>query len=368
MSLAILGLGTALPATAISQEDGLRISRRLSCPTDAQETWLPAMYSGTGINARRLALGADVIRDILDGTRHSGSPFLPTGRPDDRGPTTAQRMEHYSRLAPPLALAAARAALDRSGLAPTSLTHLITVSCTGFLAPGLDVAVIEALRLVPTVQRTHVGYMGCHGAVNGLRVARAFTAAEPDARVLVCAVELCSLHFHYSWDPQRMIANALFADGAAAVVGVPPAVAPAGAWCVAAAGSCLVPHSTDAMSWTVGNHGFEMTLSKRVPDLIAAHLRPWLAGWLAAQGVRLEEVRSWALHPGGPRILSAVEEGLGLSREAAAPSRAIFAECGNMSSPTLLFILDRLRTADAPRPCVALGFGPGLMAEALLVR
>ena len=211
--------------------------------------------------------------------------FLPTGAPDETGPTTGQRMQHYAELAPPLAVAAAADAMRRSGLDATDLTHLITVSCTGFIAPGLDVALIRGLELRPTIQRTHVGYMGCHGALNGLRVARAFTAAEPEARVLLCAVELCSLHYHYGWrNPGKVIANALFSDGAAAVIGVPLAAAPANAWRVAATGSCLIPDSADAMTWTIGDHGFVMTLSKRVPGLIAEHLRPWLESWLAEQG------------------------------------------------------------------------------------
>ncbi len=368
MSLAILSIGTALPNTIISQRDASDIARFLCCRTPEQETWLPTMYDQTGIQTRHLALGADVIRDLATGTRASGSVFLPNGRDDDCGPTTAQRMEHYTRLAPPLAVTAARSALERSGQEAVDVTHLVTVSCTGFVAPGVDVALIVGLGLAPTVLRTHVGYMGCHGALNGLRVARAFTGAEADARVLLCAVELCCLHYHYGWNPSKMIANALFADGAAAVVGVPTAVGPADAWRVAATGSCLVPDSASAMTWTVGDHGFEMTLAKQVPGLIARHLRPWLQGWLGRQGVALDEVASWAVHPGGPRILSAVEEGLCLPREALAASRAVFAECGNMSSPTLLFILERLRRAGAGRPCVMLGFGPGLMAEAALVR
>jgi predicted naringenin-chalcone synthase len=368
MSLAILSMGTALPATVISQTDALGIARTLCCRTEEQATWLPTMYGGTGIQTRHLVYGEDLIRDLLQGTRLSGSIFLPSGAADDRGPTTAQRMQHFAEWAPPLAVQAARAALDRSGLSGRSLTHLVTVSCTGFLAPGVDLALIQALGLKATIQRVHVGYMGCHGALNGLRVARGFTGAELQARVLLCAVELCSLHYHYGWDPQKMIANALFADGAAALVGVAPGVAPRAAWTVAASGSCLVPDSADAMTWTIGDHGFEMTLSKKVPNLIAGQVRPWLQDWLAEQGVALGEVASWAVHPGGPRILDAVEEGLGLPRQATAASRAVFAECGNMSSPTLLFILDRLRSGSAPRPCVALGFGPGLMAEAALLK
>jgi predicted naringenin-chalcone synthase len=120
------------------------------------------------------------------------------------------------------------------------------------------------------------------------------------------------------------------------------------------------------MGWTVGDHGFEMSLSRRVPGRIAAHLRPWLESWLADNGLSLADVKSWAVHPGGPKIVSAAEEALGLPAEALAPSRAVFAEYGNMSSPTVLFILKRLRDRGAPRPCVALGFGPGLVAEAAL--
>jgi predicted naringenin-chalcone synthase len=122
------------------------------------------------------------------------------------------------------------------------------------------------------------------------------------------------------------------------------------------------------MTWTVCDHGFEMTLAKGVPGLIRRHLRPWLADWLRREGVGLEEVGSWAVHPGGPKILEATEEGLGLPREATAASRAVLAEHGNMSSPTILFVLGRLRASGAARPCVALAFGPGLMAEVALLR
>jgi predicted naringenin-chalcone synthase len=233
---------------------------------------------------------------------------------------------------------------------------------------------MKQLALSPEVARTHVGFMGCHGALNGLRVARGFVGADPEACVLLCAVELCSLHHQYGWDAEKIVANALFADGAAALVGVsgtgplPVADSDPGAFRVIASGSVLIDDSEDAMSWRIGNHGFEMTLSPRVPELICRHLRPWLEGWLGRHGLSIATVGSWAVHPGGPRILSSVEEALALPRDATAASRAVFAEYGNMSSPTVLFILDRLTATGAPRPCVALGFGPGLMAEALLLR
>lgn len=368
MSFGILGLGTALPTTVVSQAEAEHIAVAVCCRTPENRTWLPLLYQQAGLQTRHLVLGDAVVRDVLQGTRDSGSAFLPTGRDDDHGPTTAERMRHYAEEALPLAEQACREALARAELTARGVTHLVTVSCTGFHAPGVDVGLIKVLGLPATVERTHVGYMGCHGALNGLRVARALGSAEPEARVLLCAVELCSLHYHYGWDPQKMVANALFADGAAAVVGASGAAVPARAWRLAATGAHLFPDSEAAMTWTIGDHGFEMTLSKRVPELIAAHLRPWLEGWLRQHALRLDEVGSWAVHPGGPRILDAVEDALDLPGAALAASRQVLAACGNMSSPTVLFILDRLRRAGAPRPCVALGFGPGLHAEAALFR
>jgi predicted naringenin-chalcone synthase len=368
MTLAIAGLGTAVPPTRVTQAEALVIARRLCALTEEQVTWLPGIYLHSGIDTRHLAFDPQVVRDFHDGTRHSDSPFLPSGEPGDRGPHAGVRMRHYAAQAGPLAVRAARQALDRSGLEALAITHVVTVSCTGFRAPGVDVELIKALGLAPTVQRTHVGFMGCHGALNGLRVARAYVESDPAARVLLCAVELCVLHYHYQWDSQRMVANALFGDGAAAVVAVPEAAAPPGAWRVAANGACLFPGCDDAMTWTIGDYNFEMTLSKKVPALIHDGLRPWLTAWLSDHGLTPEDVATWAIHPGGPRILSAVEEALGLRREQVAASHEVFAEFGNMSSPTVLFILDRLRAREAPRPCVALGFGPGLAAEAALLR
>jgi predicted naringenin-chalcone synthase len=366
MSLAVLGFGTALPRTAVTQAESVQIAERLCCRTVGQEELLPALYRQSGIRKRHLAFSADIIADVLHGTKYSGSVFLPREGPDDPGPTTAERMRQYVREAAPLAVEAARRALLEAAVEPLSLTHLVTVSCTGFHAPGVDIELIKKLELKATIERTHVGFMGCHGALNGLRIARAFTGALPSARVLLCAVELCGLHYHYCWSPKKMVSNALFADGAAAVVGVAASAAPAGAWLASASAACLFPDSEYAMAWSIGDHGFEMTLSTRVPDLLARHLRPWLTAWLKACGLRLDEVASWAIHPGGPRILSAVEKALDLSPAATAVSRAVLADYGNMSSPTILFLLERLHQSQAPLPCVALGFGPGLAAEAAL--
>ncbi len=367
MSLSIRGIGTALPEHTISQERAAAVASKLCCRTPEHTAALQALYRQSGIATRHFAIDAEVAQDVLDGTRHSASIFLPADENDDRGPTTGQRMRYFGERALPLTLRAARQALERAAMPAEEITHLVTVSCTGFGAPGVDIGLIRQLPLPATVQRTHVGFMGCHGAINALRVACAFASSMPTARVLVCAVELCSLHFHYGSDPKKLVANALFADGAAALVGSSEPAAAADAWRVTATGSCLFPNTEAAMTWGIGDCGFDMQVSPRVPGFIARSLQPWLTGWLQQHGLTLQTVGSWAVHPGGPRILTAVEECLGLGHDALAVSREVLSECGNMSSPTVLFILDRLRIRNAPRPCVVLAFGPGLVAEAALV-
>jgi predicted naringenin-chalcone synthase len=361
MSLSILGLGTALPPHVVHQEEAAALALDVSGRTGAPASPISTLYRESGIATRHTVLPREVTLEWLE---------TPPRSPDDAagiGPATRERMVFYAREALPLALEASRAAFHASGLAPRAITHLVTVSCTGFAAPGVDVGLMKGLGLEPTVERTHIGFMGCHGALNGLRVAAALAGADPRARVLLAAVEVCSIHYQFARERERSLGNALFADGAAAVVGAPPEAAPAGSWRVASTGSVLFPASEDALTWTIGDHGFEMWISRRIPGLILSRLRPWLEGWLERSGIRLEDVRSWAIHPGGPRVLRSVEMSLGLGPADTACSREVLSACGNMSSPTVLFIVERLRRQGAPLPCVALGFGPGLVAEAALL-
>lgn len=361
MSFAIFGQGTALPPYSIGFEEAVALANKAFAWSPEQQRQLEILYRMTGVRRRH-----SVILDGPDGTPHRHSFLQPPNDGMQLGPSIRERMDRYERESGPLAREAARQALDNAGVGPKEITHLITVSCSGFAAPGVDVHLIKALSLEPTVERTHVGFMGCHGALNGLRVARGFVESDRRARVLLCAVELCSLHYHYGWDPERLVANALFADGAAALVGGWDDEPSNGRWRVRATGSCLVPDSEDAMRWRIGNNGFIMSLSAAVPELIAEHLRPWMDAWLSRNGLAIGNIRSWAVHPGGPRILGSVARALGLPRGATDVSKEILRDHGNMSSPTILFILDRLRRLNAPRPCVALGFGPGLVAEATL--
>jgi predicted naringenin-chalcone synthase len=275
-------------------------------------------------------------------------------------------MNRYTADAVPLALAACRQALANATLQGGAITHLVTVSCTGFSSPGVEFSLIRELGLPPTVGRVNVGFMGCHGALNGLRVLKAFGDADASAKPLLCSVELCSLHYQYGSKPQQLVANALFSDGAAALVAFDDEASPDAGWKIQSTGSCFIPDAEDAMTWRIGDHGFEMTLSPNVPDLIARYLRPWITTWLRSHGLTLEAVRSWAIHPGGPRILQSVQSALGLTANATKASSEVLRNHGNMSSATTLFVIERLQQSQGSLPCVALGFGPGLVCEAAL--
>ncbi len=358
MAILIAGIGTAVPPYRMHQEDTVQIAERfVAFETPGQERFFKGTYRRAGVETRH-----SVLLEAADGDPNSRQSFYTPANP-----STRDRMRKYEESAASLAVAAGRRALADAAVAPERVTHLVTVSCSGFYAPGFDIAMIKQLGLSRQVARTHVGFMGCHGALNGLRVAQAYLAADPEACVLLCAVEMCSLHHQYGYNPEQIVANALFADGAAAILAVVGDASPRSAYRLVATGSALVDDCEDAMSWRIADHGFEMTLSQDVPELITNNVRPFLDGWLAGQGMSLSSVRSWAVHPGGPRILLAFEEATGVDRQFLESSYKILAEFGNMSSPTILFVLERMRKIDSPRPCVALGFGPGLALEAALL-
>jgi predicted naringenin-chalcone synthase len=357
MPMLIAGIGTALPPHRIAQADAAEIAQHYSCKTAAQERLFKGMYRRAGVETRH-----SVVLESSDGELVARQSFY-----SGANPTTGDRMRKYEEHAGALAVAAARESLDDAGMLPERVTHLVTVSCSGFCAPGFDIALFKQLGLPGDVARTHVGFMGCHGLLNGMRVAQAFLAADPRACVLLCAVEMCSLHHQYGWNSDQIVANALFADGAAALVAVSGQSSSSKCYQLVASGSRLLDDCEDAMTWRIADHGFLMTLSPRVPELISRTIRPFLESWLATQGTSLAAVGSWAVHPGGPRILAAVGEATGLDRTMLEHSYQVLAEYGNMSSPTVLFILDRLRRAQAPRPCVALAFGPGLAVESALL-
>jgi predicted naringenin-chalcone synthase len=368
MSLTILGIGTATPTRRIAQADAARLALAFTDAEPGHDRLLAALYRQTRIRSR-----GSVLLDDPGERPFAQTFFPPAAEAGGGGPTTAVRMERYAAEAGQLAVRAARRAVDAAAIDPRCVTHLVTCSCTGFANPGVDLDLVAQLGLRSAVSRTHIGFMGCHGAFNALRVADAFATAEPGSVPLVVCVELCSLHFQYGSRSDLVVANSIFADGAAALVGVGSTHAEsmrAGRWVLDRQWSTLIDESRDEMGWIIGDHGFEMNLSATVPATIARALPGFVDGALADRGLARGQVGSWAVHPGGPRVLAHVQDTLGLPPDALAESAAVLADHGNMSSATILFILERmLRAADAAGPCMAMAFGPGLTAElALLAR
>ena len=364
MAFRIMSLASTPPNFSLGQMGTAEFAVPLCCESEDQERLLRVLYRRTRIRER-----GSVLMDETTG-RPNHEFFHLRSVHGDRGPTTAARMGRFERHAGEMAVRASREAVERAGVGAGQITHLITVSCTGFYAPGIDYDIIKGLGLNSDVERVQVGFMGCHAALNAIRVGSAFVESNRNARVLIASVELCTLHFQYGWDSDQVVSNSLFADGAGALVGCfadAPDEVP-GSWTAVRNGSRLVAGSADAMTWRIGDHGFQMTLSAQVPDLIRRELASYLDSWLGEFGLSRGDVKTWAIHPGGPRILAAAEQALGLPPSAVQASREVLAGHGNMSSATMIFLLERLVGKGAERPCVALGFGPGLTIEAALFR
>lgn len=271
-------------------------------------------------------------------------------------PSTARRMELYAQYAPELALAAIDALGGKTDL--DGITHLIVASCTGFVAPGIDQIIARRMDLRADIERTLVGFMGCYAAVSALRVAHHIVRSEREARVLVVTVELSSLHFRRLHDIESLLAALQFGDGAAA------AIVTGGSQGLGLERffGVTLDDAESLIGWTIGDEGFEMTLSGQVPGRVAAALRhPTLRQAILRE--KLPEELTWAVHPGGRSILDAVEHALPLPAEALAASREVLARFGNMSSATLMFVLERMMSAPLQRDGVAMAFGPGLAAE-----
>lgn len=365
MSACLLGIGTATPPGRITRGESVEVALRMAWP-GSDRAAVKHLATRAGVDSR----GSVLIREPGD-----RSYYPPPAHAGARGPTTSERLARGEQAAVELACEAGAGALARAGVPAPSITHVVSASCTILGAPGFDHGVIERLGLPLDVRRTNIGFMGCHAAINALAVAGAIVRADRDARVLVCCVELCTLHMHYTDRADQLIANALFADGAAAAVigwrenstDVP---------ILASFGSRLFRDTNGdatraSMGWRIGDHGFEMTLGRDVPEHLHAGVPPWVDSLLACRGLARGDVGAWAIHPGGPRIVRTLVEALGLPPaardQAESDAMAVLHAHGNMSSATILFILDRLRSRGACLPWVGMAFGPGLAGEAVLI-
>jgi predicted naringenin-chalcone synthase len=276
-----------------------------------------------------------------------------------RFPTTAARMRLFERYAPELAAQA----IERLQLGEERerITHLIVTCCTGFSAPGLDLEIMARCGLPSTVERTMVGFMGCYAAINGLKLGRHIVRSEPNARVLAINLELCSLHLQESADLDEILSFLIFSDGcAAALVTADPT-----GFAMDSFRAVLVPETGEMITWAIGDSGFNMFLSGQVPATILEALRTESDSIL--KGAPISAVDLWAVHPGGRSVLDAVERALDLKPQALRHSREVLRQYGNMSSATVMFVLERmLRDSEPGAVGCAMSFGPGLIAETML--
>lgn len=322
-----------------------------------------AIFNRSGIETRHSVSG-----DFVEG--EEGILF----RTDENGklisPTTRERNDLYANESRRLAVALGKKLLAASDdFEAGEVTHVIFASCTGFCNPGPDFHLVRDLGMPESVERYTLGFMGCYAAFPALRMAKQFCEADPDAVVLVMCLELCSLHLQPSGEPDTLLANSLFADGAgAALVSARKPMAGRHGFRLDSFASALVPAGEADMAWDIGNHGFNIVLSSYVPEILGAEVGRLLAGTLEKAGISLAEIEEWAVHPGGRAILDKVAEGLGLAAESMDGSREILRRYGNMSSATILFVLEgMLERPPKSAKTLAMAFGPGLTVETALL-
>ena len=333
---------------------------------DEQQTRrLKALYRVSGIGQR-----FSVLEDY---TRPNGAFTFYPNTPDlEPFPTVQQRMGLYRQHAVELSEKAVRNCLGQvTGVALKDLTHLITVSCTGMYAPGLDIELVERLGLASNIQRTAVNFMGCYAAFNAIKLADAICKADTRAKVMLVCTEICTIHFQKHDEPDHLVSNALFGDGAAAVLmqGQP---------CQEVSLELqsfhcdLAPAGKREMAWHIGDTGFEMTLSSYVPDLIKSGIKQLTERLLEGLKTTFSEIKLYAIHPGGRRILEVIEQELGMTRNDNRFAYQVLQEFGNMSSATVLFVLkalmESLTRAEQNEPVLSFAFGPGLTLESMLLK
>ena len=275
-------------------------------------------------------------------------------------PSTARRMQIFEKFAPRLA----ECALDKLAVSAgerKAISHVIVTSCTGLYAPGLDFDIVRHLGLKPSVERTMIGFMGCYAAINALKSANYIVRSEPSARVLVLNLELCTIHMQETEDLEQMLSFLLFADGCAvSLVSAEPRGLAIDSFL-----AVNLPETSHLITWRIRDAGFDMQLSGKVPAEIKRAMKE--TGGQVTRGRDPLEMELWAVHPGGKTVLDAVEQGLGLPADALRHSRGILARFGNMSSATVMFVLEQVLAAAQPgQPGCAMSFGPGVTAETML--
>lgn len=367
MTVTLRSLETAVPPTVLVQPEARDVFAAQPGLTRLGQRLVRTCFDSAAIDTRHTAV-AEMSTDF-----HGPDPMFYDGATGLLlSPSTKERNDLFTVEATKLFIEAASKALGAcDGVSPADVTHVITVSCTGFFNPGPDYKIVRALGLDASVQRYHLGFMGCYAAFPALRAAKAFCDADPHAVVLVVSAELCSLHVRTSNNPDTIMGSSLFADGAAAAVVTARELPDTGPVVVLDHfETVLTPVGEDSMAWNIGDQGFEMVLDSYVPRIIDEHivgaLAPLLAHEPALAAQPYRDIRHWAIHPGGRSILDKVEAKLELTAEQLVPSRETLRNYGNMSSATVMFVLKHILgqpAAEAEESICAMAFGPGLTVE-----
>ena len=365
MTVYVRSLETALPPTLLIQTEARDVFAAQPGLTRLGSRLVNTCFDSAAIDTRYTA-----VEELTTDFRAENPQFFDPATGLLLNPSTKVRNDIFGREATKLFVTAAQAAVDACpDLDLRDITHLITVSCTGFFNPGPDYKIVRALGLDPAVQRYHLGFMGCYAAFPALRAAKSFCEADPEAVVLVVCAELCSLHVRTSNDPDTIMGSALFADGAAAAI-VTAREVPEPLLQLDHFETVLTPVGEESMAWNIGDHGFEMVLGNYVPHIIDDHivgaLEPLLARDPSLYGLPYKDIRHWAIHPGGRSILDKVQSRLELTDRQLVPARETLRNYGNMSSATVLFVLRHILeqpAEDGDERICSMAFGPGLTVE-----
>jgi predicted naringenin-chalcone synthase len=360
MSVWIHHIETMTPGVAYSQEYACAKMQEWA-KDERRRRMIRVLYQKSGIDQRHSVINS-FDRDL------PGDFFPRTADGRRRELSTAERNTIYARETQRMAVELARASITGCpDIEPEQVTHVITVSCTGFINPGPDYHIVTELGLSTATQRYNLGFMGCYAAFPGLRMAMQFCEANADAVVLVMCLELCSLHLQLGDGEDIMLANSLFADGAAAaIVSARQPGSNQSCYRLDRFHSTIIPSGKAEMAWSIGDLGFDIALSSYVPKIIGANILSAVQAMLASHSFSLSEINTWAVHPGGKAIIDKVATSLVLTEEQVSASRSVLRQFGNMSSATILFvlreILDRPGSSIADEVC-AMAFGPGLTVE-----
>jgi predicted naringenin-chalcone synthase len=360
----ITAVGTATPKNKFSQVELANFMANAMGLDYNDSRKLRTIFKASGIEYRYSVLE--------DYGREKDFSFYPNTENFEPFPSTKSRMEIFREHAVTLSTRAAENALaDRPGLDKNTITHLIVVCCTGMYAPGLDIDLVKSLSLPTSIQRTSITFMGCYAAFNALKVANAFCKSTSDAKVLIVCTELCSLHFQKKATQDNLLSNAIFADGSAAVImesvtdaklRLKPEIFQ----------SDLISEGENDMAWSVGDVGFEMKLSTYVPAIIKGGIGKLASSLLESLSKKISEIQYFAIHPGGKKILEVIELELNVTKEQNAAAYHVLKNFGNMSSPTVLFVLaeiiNKLSTKDNGQHILSFAFGPGLTLESMILK